>query len=54
MRIFIHMVQPDLIAWNTMIMGLTLNGRLVEAINSFQELHYRGLIPDHISPTAVL
>ena len=35
-------------------MGLTLNGRLVEAINSFQELHYRGLIPDHISPTAVL
>ncbi|XP_057526957.1 pentatricopeptide repeat-containing protein At1g43980, mitochondrial [Amaranthus tricolor] len=54
MRIFTHMVQPDLIAWNTMIMGLTLNGRLVEAINSFQELHNRGLIPDHMSLTAVL
>lgn len=54
MIIFASMALPDLISWNTMIMGLTLNGRSVEAIDTFKELHTRGPLPDQISLTGVL
>ncbi|KAL2938650.1 hypothetical protein RDABS01_022099 [Bienertia sinuspersici] len=53
-KIFASMAQPDLISWNTMIMGYTLNGRLVKAVDTFKELHRRGPLPDHISLTGVL
>ncbi|XP_021724479.1 pentatricopeptide repeat-containing protein At1g43980, mitochondrial-like [Chenopodium quinoa] len=53
-KIFASMTSPDLISWNTMIMGLTLNGRLVKAIDTFNELHRRGPLPDQISLTGVL
>lgn len=53
-KIFASMVQRDLISWNTMIVGLTHNGRLVEAIDTFKELHRSGPPPDRISLAGVL
>ncbi|XP_048492842.1 pentatricopeptide repeat-containing protein At1g43980, mitochondrial isoform X2 [Beta vulgaris subsp. vulgaris] len=53
-RIFASIALPDLVCWNIMITGLTLNGRLVEAIDTFKELHRRGPLPDQISLTGVL
>ncbi|KNA10565.1 hypothetical protein SOVF_143070 [Spinacia oleracea] len=53
-RIFASMTSPDLISWNTMIMGLTLNGKLLNAVDTFKELHRKGPLPDQISLTGVL
>lgn len=54
MKIFVKMEVKDLISWNTMIMGLTLNGRLVEALDLFKELLKGGQLPDQITFLAVL
>ncbi|KAK4387348.1 Pentatricopeptide repeat-containing protein, mitochondrial [Sesamum angolense] len=44
----------DLIAWNTMILALTQNGKPVEAICLFEELLQSGLHPDRITFAGVL
>jgi len=53
-KIFNKMVARDLIAWNTMIMGLTHNGRVFEALQTFKELIRTGLPPDRITLAGVL
>ncbi|CAK7346871.1 unnamed protein product [Dovyalis caffra] len=54
MRIFNKMIVRDLITWNTMIMGLTHNGSVFEALQTFKELLWRGLPPDRITLAGVL
>lgn len=54
MKIFLHMVARDLISWNSMIMGLTRNGKVVEALGLFTKLLQVGLPPDRITLYAVL
>ncbi|KAL3513766.1 hypothetical protein ACH5RR_026483 [Cinchona calisaya] len=52
--IFETMVVKDLIAWNTVILGLTHNGEVVESIGLFKQLISRGLKPDKITFSGVL
>ncbi|XP_057971584.1 pentatricopeptide repeat-containing protein At1g43980, mitochondrial [Malania oleifera] len=54
MKIFANMVVRDLISWNTMIMGLAFNGRIIEALDTFKELLEEGPPPDRITLTGVL
>uniref|UniRef100_A0A2P2PJQ0 Pentatricopeptide repeat-containing protein n=1 Tax=Rhizophora mucronata TaxID=61149 RepID=A0A2P2PJQ0_RHIMU len=53
-EIFNKMVQRDLISWNTMIMGLADNGRVVETLDTFRELLEKGPLPDQITLVGVL
>ncbi|KAG8389778.1 hypothetical protein BUALT_Bualt01G0013900 [Buddleja alternifolia] len=53
-NIFTKMGFRDLIAWNTMILGLTHNGKLDESICIFKELLESGLRPDRITFSGVL
>lgn len=52
--IFATMVVKDLIAWNTVIMGLAHNGKFLESIGLFKQLISRGLKPDKITFSGVL
>ncbi|CDP11978.1 unnamed protein product [Coffea canephora] len=52
--IFATMVVKDLIAWNTVIMGLAHNGKFLESIGLFKQLKSRGLEPDKITFSGVL
>nr|AYM00709.1 pentatricopeptide repeat protein [Salvia miltiorrhiza] len=54
LEIFSNMVSRDLVAWNTMILGLTDNGKLLEAIDLFKKLFESGLHPDQITFSGVL
>lgn len=54
MEIFAKMGLRDLISWNTMILGLTRNGRVVGTLNIFKELLAVGPQPDRITITGVL
>ncbi|EEF42050.1 pentatricopeptide repeat-containing protein, putative [Ricinus communis] len=54
MDIFKSMTVRDLISWNTMIMGLTQNGRVIEALDAFKKLLNRGPPPDRITLAGVL
>lgn len=56
LNIFTNMATKDLISWNTMILGLTSNGEVVESINLYKELvsSSSGLKPDLITLSAVL
>ncbi|XP_039163914.1 pentatricopeptide repeat-containing protein At1g43980, mitochondrial [Eucalyptus grandis] len=54
MKVFLHMVAKDLISWNCMIMGLTRNGKVIEALGLFAKLLQVGLPPDRITLYAVL
>lgn len=54
LKVFANMVFRDLIAWNTMILALTDNGKLVEAIGLFKKLLQSGLSPDQITFSGVL
>ncbi|XP_047977651.1 pentatricopeptide repeat-containing protein At1g43980, mitochondrial [Salvia hispanica] len=54
LKIFSKMASRDLIAWNTMILGLADNGKLFEAIELFEKLLESGLHPDQITYSAVL
>lgn len=54
MKIFAKMVLRDLISWNTIIMGLARNGRVVETLDIFHELLKNGLQPDRITLEGVL
>lgn len=52
--IFDDMGLKDLISWNTMILGLTCNGKVAESLDLFKELLERGPPPDHVTMTGVL
>ncbi|XP_050213377.1 pentatricopeptide repeat-containing protein At1g43980, mitochondrial [Mercurialis annua] len=52
--IFKNMMIRDLISWNTMIMGLTHNGRVPEALGTFNELLSTGPPPDRMTVAGIL
>ena len=54
MKIFTNMGVRDLISWNTMILGLTNNGRVYEALDIFKELVQGGPKPDRTTLAGVL
>ncbi|KAL5843898.1 hypothetical protein ACOSQ4_009856 [Xanthoceras sorbifolium] len=54
MRIFVKMDTRDVISWNTIIMGLSCNGRVVETLDMFKELVKEGPLPDRITLAGVL
>ncbi|KAL8459410.1 hypothetical protein ACS0TY_036774 [Phlomoides rotata] len=54
LKVFVNMDYRDLIVWNTMILALTENGKLVEAIGLFKELLQSRLNPDRITFSGVL
>ncbi|XVE60218.1 hypothetical protein DITRI_Ditri05aG0110300 [Diplodiscus trichospermus] len=54
MQIFSEIHVKDLISWNTLIMGLAHNGRVVETLKLFKELLKEGPAPDRITLTGVL
>ncbi|KAK1555054.1 hypothetical protein Q3G72_021244 [Acer saccharum] len=54
MRIFVKMDTKDMISWNTIIMGLSCNGRVFQTLDIFKELLKEGPAPDRITFTGVL
>ncbi|KAL2339485.1 hypothetical protein Fmac_007425 [Flemingia macrophylla] len=55
LNIFKEMKIKDLVSWNTIMMGLTYNGRVSVTMDLFRELlTSEGMLPDRITLTAVL
>ncbi len=54
MKIFTEMGVRDLISWNTLILGLTNNGRVYETLDIFKELVQGGPKPDRTTLAGVL
>ncbi|WVZ18477.1 hypothetical protein V8G54_005799 [Vigna mungo] len=55
LNIFNEMKIKDLVSWNTILMGLTYNGRVSSTMDHFRELLTReDMLPDRITLTAVL
>lgn len=54
MKVFTDMPVRDLIAWNTMIMGLVNNGKYFEALHTFKNLVREGTLADRITLAGVL
>ncbi|CAN1234659.1 Pentatricopeptide repeat-containing protein At1g43980, mitochondrial [Linum perenne] len=54
MEIFLTMTTRDLTCWNTLIMGLTHNSKVQEAVQTFEQLLRSGPPPDRITFFAVL
>ncbi|XP_014522307.1 pentatricopeptide repeat-containing protein At1g43980, mitochondrial isoform X1 [Vigna radiata var. radiata] len=55
LNIFNEMKIKDLVSWNTILMGLTYNGRVSSTMDLFRELLTReDMLPDRITLTAVL
>ena len=54
MKVFTEIDLKDLISWNTMILGLTQNGRVSETLELFMEMLSRDLQPDRITLVGVL
>ncbi|XP_076894054.1 pentatricopeptide repeat-containing protein At1g43980, mitochondrial-like [Bidens hawaiensis] len=52
--IFDRMDIKDLVSWNSMILGLTFNGKTEECIDLFRELVKTGLSPDEVTLNGVL
>ncbi|KAJ7965460.1 Pentatricopeptide repeat [Quillaja saponaria] len=52
--IFTNMGVRDLITWNTIMMGLTCNGRVSETMDIFEQLIREGTEPDRVTLCAVL
>ncbi|RVW53191.1 Pentatricopeptide repeat-containing protein [Vitis vinifera] len=53
-RVFNGMQGKDLTSWNTLITGYAINGRMTEAMESFQEMICSGFSPDGITFIALL
>ncbi|CAI0624811.1 unnamed protein product [Linum tenue] len=53
-EIFSRMTAKDLTCWNTLILGLTHNNMVYEALDTFKELLQSGPPPDRITFCAVL
>ncbi|KAF9601669.1 hypothetical protein IFM89_021721 [Coptis chinensis] len=47
--VFRTMPGRDVISWNSMISGLSQNGRGMEALELFEEMRLSGTIPDHVT-----
>ncbi|CAM8983126.1 unnamed protein product [Rhodiola kirilowii] len=54
LKLFANISGRDLISWNTMILGLTRNGRVTETLNTFKEFLEKGQAPDRITLAGVL
>lgn len=54
LNIFNEMKIKDLVSWNTIMMGLTYNGKVSETMDLFKELIREGTPPDRITLAAVL
>ncbi|XP_039062569.1 pentatricopeptide repeat-containing protein At1g43980, mitochondrial-like [Hibiscus syriacus] len=54
LQVFSEIHVKDLISWNTLIMGLAHNGRVVETLEIFKELLREGPAPDRITLSGVL
>ncbi|KAK4860146.1 hypothetical protein QYF36_018120 [Acer negundo] len=54
MRILVKMDTKDMISWNTIIMGLSCNGRVFQTLEMFKELLKEGPAPYRITLTGVL
>ncbi|XP_027339065.1 pentatricopeptide repeat-containing protein At1g43980, mitochondrial [Abrus precatorius] len=54
LNIFNSMKVKDLVSWNTIMMGLTYNGKVSVTMDLFRELIREGIEPDRITLTAVL
>lgn len=54
MKIFVNLVEKDLVSWNTIIFGLTYNGRVFKALDIFKALIDKGPLADRITLTGVL
>ncbi|XP_028794598.1 pentatricopeptide repeat-containing protein At1g43980, mitochondrial-like [Neltuma alba] len=52
--IFNEIRRRDLISWNTILMGLTYNGKVSLAMDLFNELISEGIPPDRITLAAIL
>ncbi|KAL9690626.1 hypothetical protein QQ045_011031 [Rhodiola kirilowii] len=53
-EIFEGMVEKEVVAWNSMINGLALNGRGKEALNVFSEMRRRKCSPNGVTMLGVL
>lgn len=54
LSIFNEMKIKDLVSWNTIMMGLTYNGRVSVTMHLFKELIREGMLPDRVTLAAVL
>ncbi|CAK8567467.1 unnamed protein product [Lathyrus sativus] len=54
LNIFNEIKAKDLVSWNTIMMGLSYNGRVYVTLDLFKELIREGMQPDRITFTAVL
>ncbi|XP_030480252.1 pentatricopeptide repeat-containing protein At4g21065 [Cannabis sativa] len=53
-KVFVLMSQRDLVAWNTVINGFALNGRLNEALVLFRDMGFEGVEPDGFTMVSLL
>ncbi|XP_010268183.1 PREDICTED: putative pentatricopeptide repeat-containing protein At5g59200, chloroplastic [Nelumbo nucifera] len=53
-KLFVEMVEKDVVTYNSMIVGLAMHGRSSEAIELFQEMVKQGLKPTYITFVGVL
>ncbi|CAK8538994.1 unnamed protein product [Lathyrus sativus] len=54
LNIFNEIKAKDLVSWNTIMMGLSYNGRVSVTLDLFKELIREGMQPDRLTFTAVL
>ncbi|KAL8478876.1 hypothetical protein ACS0TY_030673 [Phlomoides rotata] len=47
--VFRRMPARDVVSWNAMISGLSQNGRGIEALDLFEEMHLEGAKPDYVT-----
>ncbi|XP_065880289.1 pentatricopeptide repeat-containing protein At2g33680-like [Euphorbia lathyris] len=53
-RVFSRMPERDVLSWNAMISGLSLNGHGIEALDLFEEMRVEGTKPDSVTFVNVL
>ncbi|KAL2509436.1 Pentatricopeptide repeat-containing protein [Forsythia ovata] len=53
-RVFVELINPDLVSWNSMIMGYAQHGCGVEAMIIFHQMQKARFLPDSISYMGVL
>ncbi|KEH35383.1 pentatricopeptide repeat-containing protein At1g43980, mitochondrial [Medicago truncatula] len=54
LNIFNEIKTKDLVSWNTIMMGLSYNGKVCVTMDLFEELRREGMPPDRITLAAVL
>ncbi|GAB4837747.1 hypothetical protein Ancab_002616 [Ancistrocladus abbreviatus] len=48
LRVFRGMPERNVVSWTSVIVGLAMHGRGVEAISLFEEMEGAGVLPDHV------